>query len=103
MSVHMVVSTHNPESCGFRGEHEDEILRDVIERFRGFGGGDSGITIQGFWISRSVHEFFILADAPDAHVLEDAVVESGLVGRTHTRILPVNEVQAVLDAEYQHA
>jgi hypothetical protein len=50
-----------------------------------------------------VHEFFILADAPDAHVLEDAVVESGLVGRTHTRILPVNEVQAVLDAEYQHA
>lgn len=100
--LHMIVSTHNPESCGFRGEQEDEILRDAIEGFRGSGSGKE-IAIQGWWINRAVHEFFILADAPNAHVLEDAVVESGMVGRTHTRILPVNEVQAVLDAEYQHA
>ena len=102
MAVHMVVSTHNPESCLFRGEQEGEVLTAAIERFRG-SASERKITIQGFWMSRSVHEFFMLAEAADAHVIEDLVVESGLVGRTHTRILPVNEVQAVLDAEFQHA
>jgi hypothetical protein len=100
--IHMVVSTHNPESCGFRGEHEEEILTGAVERFRG-SAAEREITVQGWWINRAVHEFFILLDAPNAHAIEDWLVESGLVGRTHCRVLPVNEVQAVLDAEYQHA
>jgi hypothetical protein len=37
--LHMIVSTHNPESCGFRGEQEDEILRDAIEGFSGAASG----------------------------------------------------------------
>jgi hypothetical protein len=100
--LHVVVSTHSAESCGFRGKQEDELLTGAVERFRQ-GAPQREITLQGWWIARGVHEFFILMDAPSAHVIEDWLVESGMVGRTRCRILPVNEVQAVLDAEYRHA
>jgi hypothetical protein len=83
--LHMVVSTHNPESCGFRSEQDDAVLTEAVERFRELAP-QREITLRGWWINRGVHEFFMLLDAPNAHAIEDWLVESGLVGRTSCRI-----------------
>lgn len=86
--LHMVVNTHSPESCAFRGKEEDDALSGAIDKV-GEQAGDFGITIKSSWINRAAHEIFILVDAPHGHAIEELFVKAGLIGRTHTRILPV--------------
>lgn len=84
--LHMIVNTHNPESCAFRGDEEGEILRGAFDRF---GVTEGGLQVKDSWVNRAAHEIFVLVDAPNAHVIEEALLDAGMVGRTHTRILPV--------------
>lgn len=84
--LHMIVNTHNPESCAFRGDEEGEILRGAFDRF---GSTEGGLQVKDSWVNRAAHEIFVLVDAPNAHVIEEALLDAGMVGRTHTRILPV--------------
>ena len=86
--LHMVVNTHNPESCAFRGDEEDRLLSGAVERFEE-KAPEAVMSVTGSWINRSGHEFFLLVDAPNTHVIEEALVASGLIGRSHTRILNV--------------
>lgn len=86
--LHMVVNTHNPESCAFRGQEEGEILSAAFERFEAEDPGGV-ITVRGSWINRGAHEAFMLVEAPNAHVIEEAILASALLGRTHSRVLSV--------------
>jgi predicted aconitase len=89
---HMVVNTHNAESCGFRSEADGNAIGAAIE-----GLGKSGLTIDHFWINRSAHAFFIVVDAPNAHEIDAALLGSGLIGRTHTEIFPILTMEEVRD------
>ncbi|CAN5520399.1 hypothetical protein BH20ACT21_BH20ACT21_24260 [soil metagenome] len=86
--LHMIVSTHNPESCAFRGKEEEEHLNQAGEVFEESAPG-RGLALKGSWVNRAAHEIFMLVDAPNAHVIEEALLAAGLVGRTHSRVLPV--------------
>jgi hypothetical protein len=93
--LHMVVNTHDAMNCAFRGEEEDRLLSDALDRFTE-EAPDAVMHVKGAWINRGAHEFFILVDSPNAHVIEDSLVASGLLGRTHTRVmtvLPADEVE----------
>jgi hypothetical protein len=94
----MLVNTHNPESCAYRGEAEDEALVGALEAIKS-QAPEHGLEWRGSWVNRTAHEIFMLVDAPNGHVIEQAMVAAGLVGRTHTRILPVFETQAVIDED----
>ena len=59
---HMLVNTHNAESCGFRGKEEGDAIGAAIE-----GLMKSGLTVDHFWINRAAHAFFIVVDAQSAH------------------------------------
>jgi hypothetical protein len=98
---HMVVNTHNAESCGFRSEQDGEAMGAALEGF-GKAGAELGLTVDGFWIDRSAHAFYILVDAPNAHVIDEALLRSGLLSRTHSEISPVQtmeEVRAAAEAQ----
>ena len=86
--LHMVVNTHVPEDCAFRGAEQEEILVGAFEAFEK-ASPDREISRLGSWINRSSHEAFVLLDAPNAHVIEVALLESGLLGRSNSRIMPV--------------
>jgi hypothetical protein len=64
----------------------------------GASGSTLGLTVDGFWINRSAHAFFILVDAPNAHVIDEALLQAGLVGRTHTEVFPVLTMEEVREA-----
>ena len=98
MPLHMIVNTHNPESCAFRGEAEEAVLTAAF-RLLDEQAGETGVKLQGSWVNRAAHEIFVLAEAPDGHAVEAALLAAGLVGRTHSRVLPVVSVQEVLDAD----
>jgi hypothetical protein len=98
---HMIVNTHNAESCGFRSEQDGEAMGAALEGF-GKAGAELGLTVDGFWIDRSAHAFSILVDAPNAHVIDEALLKSGLLSRSHSEIPPVltmEEVRAAADAQ----
>ena len=86
--LHMIVSTHNPESCAFRSEEDGKATGGALDRFEEIAP-DHGVTVEGSWINRPGHEGFILVDAPNVHVIDDALVASGLVGRAHNRVVTV--------------
>ena len=100
--LHMVHNTHNPESCAFRGEHEDELLSGGFDRLEALAA-EHGLSLEGWWVNRAAHEIFVLVDAPNAHVIEEMLLAAGLVGRTHTRLLPVVPVPQAMEVEYDHA
>jgi hypothetical protein len=86
--LHMIVNTHNAESCAFRGDEEAKALTTAFDRFSEQAEGRD-VTVQGAWINRAAHEFFILVDAPNAHAIDEGLLAAGMVGRTHTRVLAV--------------
>ncbi len=88
--LHMLVNTHSAEDCAFRGPEEEKLLAGAFERFESRTGD---LSIVGSWVNRASHEAFALVDAPNAHEIERALLEAGVVGRTHTRILPVVQTQ----------
>ena len=93
--LYMVVNTHNPESCAFRGQDEGRILSGAFDRLEE-QAAEQGATVRGSWVNRSAHEIFVLFDAANAHVIEEALLAAGLVGRTHSRVLcvvPTEDVQ----------
>ena len=93
--LHMIVNTHNPESCAFRSQSDGAALSEPFDRLMDKVAEAHGITIQGTWVNRPSHEIFILADAPNSHEIEEALLEAGLVGRTHSRVLSVVPTQEV--------
>jgi hypothetical protein len=93
--LHMVVNTHNPESCAFRGKDEEELLAGGFERL-GEAAKQADLAIEGWWVNRAAHEVFVLVDAPNGHVVEEALLAAGLVGRTHSRVMPVVRVEPAL-------
>jgi hypothetical protein len=94
--LHMVVNTHNPESCAFRGEEEEKLLAGPLDQLKD-SATQNGLTFQGWWVNRASHEIFMLIDAASAHTIEEALLGAGLIGRTHSRILPVVSVEHAAD------
>jgi hypothetical protein len=48
-----------------------------------------GCTFQGGWVSKSAHQTFIVIDGPNAHVVDDAVVDLGLAVWNTSTVYPV--------------
>jgi hypothetical protein len=94
--LHMLVNTHAETDCAFRGDTEKELLVGAADAFTA-PGATEGLEVRGSWVNRAAHEVFLLVDAPNAHVIETAMLNSGLVGRSHTRILPVVDTAVALE------
>ncbi len=86
--LHMIVNTHNPQDCVFRGDAESEAMRGALRRFHSVAR-EHGVEPQGTWMSRAAHEIFLLVEAPNVHAIEEILVDAGLVGLTRSQVLPV--------------
>ena len=94
--LHMVVNTHNAESCAFREEARDVIpgaLAKLDEAAKA-----QGASVVNAWANLAGHTIFLLIEAPHAHAIDVIVREAGLVGHTDTRVFAVNVLQEALAA-----
>ena len=96
--LHIIVNTHNAESCAFRGRDEEVLLTRAVEGIEASLPGSGG-TLRGSWVNRPSHETFLVVDAPDAHVIEETLLRAGLVGRTHSRVVSVVEGGTALETQ----
>ena len=93
--LYMIVNSHNAESCAFRSKDDAIALSGAFDRMEEIFKATDGIELRGSWINRPSHEGFVLVDAPGAHVIDDILVEAGVIGRTHNRVLSVIPTQDV--------
>ena len=73
--LHMVISSHNPESCGFH-PHLREAYSEANAKLMALAK-EKGVTIQGMWINPPEHLIFALVDAPSAHAILEIMMGSG--------------------------
>ena len=92
--LHMLVNTHNPESCAFRSPEDEAAVAPSFMKV-GDVAQKRGATLHGSWVNPGSHTVFLLIDAPNAHVVDEVVRESGLIGRTSTQVFAVDDTQAV--------
>ncbi len=72
--LHMVVLTHGPDTCAAAHAESGQMMRDAMNNMDEVSK-KHGVAVQGAWIDPPGHIFYIVADAPNAHVINDLVTE----------------------------
>jgi hypothetical protein len=94
----MIVNSHDPQDCVFRGDAESLAMKGALRRFDEVAR-EHGVVPQGTWMSRAAHEIFLLVEAPNVHVIEEILIGADLVGLTRSRVLPVLPAADVLGGD----
>ncbi len=72
--LHMVVITHEPDTCAAVHPDIGEKARNGIARMEEVSKAHQ-VTVQGSWVDAPAHEFYFLIDAPNAHAINDLMIE----------------------------
>lgn len=84
--LHMVIVRHSPESCPGRPGNEAvhpclQAMNELLTQ--------RGVTAVGRWADPPAHVNYLVLDAPDAHVIQKVLMESGLFAYTTADVRPI--------------
>ena len=86
--LYMVSLNHSPDKCpGVAIEIRDRVLVMASTMAEMLNSYDC--KFQGGWISKSAHQTFILIDGPNAHAVDDAIVDLGFAVWNTSTFYPV--------------
>ena len=94
--LYIVELKHNPQQCpGVALEIRDRVLRmsDTLEQVMQM----RGCSFKGGWVGKSSHLTFLLIDGPDAHSVDDAVVDLGFAVWNTADIYPVIAIEEAVE------
>ena len=86
--LHMVVISHGPETCAAVHEHFGRMARESFTNLAE-AGKKQGIRIDGSWVDPPGHVFYVIADAPNAHVINQLMTELKLFHWNTIEIHPI--------------
>ena len=96
MGLYMVSLEHAPErSPGVDMRIRDRVLRmsaDLTETL-----ANRGCQFRGGWVGKSSHQTWLILDGPDAHAVDDAVIDMGLAAWNRAVIFPVITIEEAID------
>ena len=72
--LHMVVITHGPDTCAGAHPESGVLARDAFGQIDA-KAAEHGVSIQARWVDVVGHTFYIVADAPSAHVVSVLMIE----------------------------
>lgn len=75
--LHMVVITHGPDTCAAVHPDLGDKARKGIGQLEEISKKHQ-LTVKGSWVDAPAHVFFFLIDAPNAHAINDLMVETEL-------------------------
>jgi hypothetical protein len=84
--LHMLIVRHTAESCPGRSGNEavHPCLQTMSELLV-----QHGVTTVGRWADPPAHVNYLVLDAPNAHVIQQVLMESGLFAHTTSELRPV--------------
>jgi muconolactone delta-isomerase len=91
--LHMVVMTHGPETCPAGRPEMQEKCGSRIVAFNE-GSVHHDVQVRGFWSNPTEHVFWVLAEAPHAHAVNDLVSDLELFHWNTVEVHPVVEIEA---------
>ena len=72
--LHMAVLAHGPDTCAAADTKYGEMARDAVTRMEEVSN-KLQCFVKGAWVDAPAHTIYILADAPNAHVVNQAMQE----------------------------
>lgn len=88
MALYMISLEHAPERCpGVDLGVRDRVLRMSAELTETLAS--RGCEYRGGWVGKSSHQTWLVLDGPDAHAVDDAVIDMGLATWNRTEIYPI--------------
>ena len=84
--LHMVIVRHSPESCP--GRPENAAVHPCLQRMDELLA-ERGVTTVGRWADPPAHVNYLVLDAPNGHVIQSVLMESGVFGHTTAEVRPV--------------
>lgn len=84
--LHMVIVRHTAESCP--GRPGNEAIHPCMNTMQELIA-ERGIGVVGRWADPAAHVNFLVLDAPNAHVIQEVMMSSGMAGHTTTEVRPI--------------
>ncbi len=72
--LHMVVMSHGPDTCAAANPESGQLARSAMEKMEETSK-KLKITLKGAWVDAPAHVFYVLADAPNAHAVNNLMTE----------------------------
>ena len=92
--LHMAILTHGADTCAAAIAEIGEKARTGLGQLEE-ASNKHGVSVEGFWVDPPGHQFYMLADAPNAHAVSDLMVELRLF---HWNTVDIHAVKTVADA-----
>lgn len=93
--LHMVVMTHSADTCAAVHKEAGEMARNAVSQI-GEVSRKHEVSMQGWWVDPPGHVFYMLADAPNAHVVNRLMQELQLFHWNTIDIHPVVTVEEAM-------
>ena len=93
--LHMVVLKHGPDTCAAAVAESGEMARNAMDKMDE-SSKKLQITIKGGWVDAPAHEMYILADAPNAHIIQSLMAELQFFLWNTVDIHPVVTLEAAM-------
>jgi hypothetical protein len=90
--LYMAVATHSPEICPVHNKATRDKMMVDYRRMEEVGK-KLNITNQGSWTFMPGHIMYLLMDAPNAHVVGQAMMELGIMNWNTVVINPVVDMK----------
>ena len=92
----MAIARHSPQNCALVSHEVRGQALQIIQRMDDVAEAH-GCRLEGAWGNLVAHTTFFLVDAPNAHTLEDMLVELGVIGLNSVEIYPVRPQAEVFE------
>ena len=93
--LHMAVITHGPETCAAAHPQYGELARDGLGRMEA-ASKSLDVVVKGYWLDAPGHAFFLLLDAPNAHAVNNLMVELKLFHWNTVNVHPVTTMDEAM-------
>lgn len=93
--LHMVVLTHGPDTCAAVHPELGDKARTAFSQLQEISGR-LGVSVQGWWVDPPGHVFYMLADAPNAHAVNQLMTQTELFQWNTIDVHPVMTVEEAM-------
>ncbi|MGI0006635.1 MAG: hypothetical protein ACREAR_01415 [Nitrosotalea sp.] len=93
-----VFAIHSPDLCPMNNKNSKKIFMGMQGKIKATQQKFHIKKVLGFYMSVLEHEWIIILDAENAHDIEQMCIQVGISTTSTVKIVPINDMQKVLDA-----
>ncbi len=93
--LHIAVIEHGADTCAAVHSHIGDLARQGLGDLQSIAGKHK-VDVQGAWGNAAAHKFFVPADAPNAHAVNDLLVEAKVFHWNTVNVFAVETMEEMM-------